>query len=575
MARELSTPAVDASLHAVGGVEHGRVARGSLVRLLLALKWTLWKRSFRKNTGKIIGTVFGVLYGIGGLAMLATVLGGAALLVDGAGPEWFGLLIRGLGAALVLVWLLAPLLAFGLDDTLDPRRFAALPRSARELQPGLFAAAALSFPSLFTLVGVIIATVCEVLWLLTSDVPSGSGRIAALVLVLPANLLGYALCLLLPRAVLAQSATRQTSRRRRELGAVIALPLLLAGIYGYSLAIQALGAGGFAVAAEYLRRAVAVAAWTPFGAPFAVVVDAAEGLWVQAVARLLIAVASVVLVWLWWRRSIRLALRSALLGEASSGTTKVTSLVPRWAPSNALGAAIGRSLRYWRRDSRYAAGLAVMPVMIIFFVGMGLLDESQRYMACGGVVFVTALTGISLANEIGFDGPAGWVNITSGMPTRANLWGRVIALAVITVPVAILASVLVPLLIGLAPAIPLVLLGALGASMSAWGVSLLAAVLVPYPSAAPGTNPLKDRSSASAAAMIGVFGTMLGMWLPQIPAIVLAIIAAVSGSMTLALVAAGLALLVGALTLWLAVRGAARILDRAYVDRFQKVRAHV
>ena len=95
----------------------------------------------------------------------------------------------------LIAWLLIPVLAFGVDDTLDPRRFAMFPRSAKELQPGMFAAAALSLPTLLTVVAVGIATVFEVIWLLAF----GAGAVwvaLALIVLLPANLAGIALCLL-------------------------------------------------------------------------------------------------------------------------------------------------------------------------------------------------------------------------------------------------------------------------------------------------------------------------------------------------------------------------------------------
>src|SRR5699024_2426497 len=138
------------------GVHHGEISAKALLRMQLRLKWTLWKRSYRKNVGKLIGTIIGALYGLGGLVSLVFLFLGTTLWA-GEG-ETFPLVVRGLGALTVLAWFLIPVLAFGLDDTLDPRAFALFPRSAKELQPGLFAAAALSFPSLLTLAAVAIAT---------------------------------------------------------------------------------------------------------------------------------------------------------------------------------------------------------------------------------------------------------------------------------------------------------------------------------------------------------------------------------------------------------------------------------
>ena len=133
MAGVLSTE--HARTAAAQDVRHGEIRGRDLVRLQLKLKWTLWKRSYRKNVGKIIGTSIGALYGLGGLAMLVFLFLGTTLWA-GEG-ELFPQIVRGLGAVTVLLWFLIPVLAFGIDDTLDPRSFALFPRSARGLQPGM------------------------------------------------------------------------------------------------------------------------------------------------------------------------------------------------------------------------------------------------------------------------------------------------------------------------------------------------------------------------------------------------------------------------------------------------------
>ena len=111
------------------GVHHGEISQKSLLRLQLKLKWTLWKRSYRKNIGKLIGTIFGVLYALGGLVGLVFLFLGTTLWA-GEGST-FPLVVRGLGALTVLLWFLIPVVAFGLDDTLDPRAFALFPAARR------------------------------------------------------------------------------------------------------------------------------------------------------------------------------------------------------------------------------------------------------------------------------------------------------------------------------------------------------------------------------------------------------------------------------------------------------------
>ncbi len=220
------------------GIHHGEISQKSLIRLQLGLKWTLWKRSYRKNVGKLIGTIIGALYALGGLVGLVFLLLGTTLWA-GEG-ETFPLIVRGLGAVTVLLWFLIPVLAFGVDDTLDPRAFALFPRSARQLQPGMFAAAALSLPSVLTLLAVAIVTAFELLWLVLFGQGAGWIVVAAVALI-PANLAGLALCLLLPRAWFAHSASRSSSRSGRELGGIFGFLAMFAAIYGFSLAMQGLG----------------------------------------------------------------------------------------------------------------------------------------------------------------------------------------------------------------------------------------------------------------------------------------------------------------------------------------------
>ena len=220
------------------GVHHGEISAKALLRMQLRLKWTLWKRSYRKNVGKLIGTIIGALYGLGGLVSLVFLFLGTTLWA-GEG-ETFPLVVRGLGALTVLAWFLIPVLAFGLDDTLDPRAFALFPRSAKELQPGLFAAAALSFPSLLTLAAVAIATGFELLWLIVFGQGAVWIVLGALALI-PANLAAYCLCLLLPRAWFAHSASRTSSRSGRELGGIFGFVVMFAAIYAFSLGAQRIG----------------------------------------------------------------------------------------------------------------------------------------------------------------------------------------------------------------------------------------------------------------------------------------------------------------------------------------------
>lgn len=570
MAGVLSTE--HARTAAAQDVRHGEIRGRDLVRLQLKLKWTLWKRSYRKNVGKIIGTSIGALYGLGGLAMLVFLFLGTTLWA-GEG-ELFPQIVRGLGAVTVLLWFLIPVLAFGIDDTLDPRSFALFPRSARELQPGMFAAAALSLPSLFTLLAIAIATAFELLWLVLFGQGAGWVVLGALALI-PANLAGLALCLLLPRAWFAHSAARASSRKGRELGGIFGFLAMFVAIYAFSLSAQRIEDLDMFWVREQLPLATEVLAWTPLGALFSVPMDLAEGRVLTALLRALIGAATIVLVWLWWRRLIDLSMTSALTGDASSGQAKVSPLVPRLVPAGPFGAVMGKSLRYWRRDTRYLAALGIYPVVIVFFVAMGFMVPEARTMMLGMAVFMCAMTGLSISNEIGFDGPSGWVNIVAGAPARANLLGRIAAMAVLMIPAVVVITVALPLLYGLPELIPMTLLGSLGAMISGWGTSMVVGVLLPYPSSPPGTNPMKDKSASSSNAMLSMAISMVTVFVPMLPPLGLGIWGAIAGNLALITGAGVLAIVIGVAVLLIGLRIATVRLDTRYPDIFQKVRDHV
>lgn len=554
------------------GVRHGEISQKDLIRLQLKLKWTLWKRSYRKNVGKIIGTSFGTLYALGGVVGLVFLFLGTTLWA-GEGST-FPLVVRGLGALTVLLWFLIPVLAFGLDDTLDPRAFALFPRTAKQLQPGLFGAAALSLPSVFTLLAVLTATGFELLWLILFGQGAAWIVLGALALI-PANLAGFALCLLLPRAWFAHSASRTSSRSGREVGGILGFLLMFVAIYGFSLSMQRIDEMDFEQLGRWIPTVVETVAWTPLGALFAVPMDLAEGRVLTALLRALIGAATIVVVWLWWRRSIDLSLTSALSGDASSGDTKVSPLVPRFVPNTAFGAVMGKSLRYWRRDTRYLAALGLYPVMIIFFVAMGFTLPESRPGMLAMTILMCGMSGMSLSNEIGFDGPAGWVNIVTGLPARANLLGRIAAMAVLMVPGVLVVTIVIPLLYGMPELLPMTMMGALGTMICGWGFSTVVGTLLPYPSSPPGTNPMKDKSASSSNAMIAMTVAMLGVFVPLLPAIGVGIWGAVVGSVALTILAGVLALVAGVVVFLVGLRISVVRLEARYPDMFQKVRDHV
>src|SRR5579862_2814388 len=103
-----------------------------LVQLKLRLLTNAVRASNRAKASFITSTAFAVLTAIGMFALLASLHGQAAA-VD---------LTSALFTVFAFGWLILPLLAFGLDSTLDPATVALYPLRTRPLAVGLLAASA-------------------------------------------------------------------------------------------------------------------------------------------------------------------------------------------------------------------------------------------------------------------------------------------------------------------------------------------------------------------------------------------------------------------------------------------------
>ncbi len=109
-----------------------------MVALFASLKWRLVTSRLRRSRravadldrGRLLVAVLAVLLFIAfGLAQLRRV------------PDVAPLVVTGCLAAQLLAWALMPLVAFGVDETVDPQRFALLPLRTSTLQRGLLVTA--------------------------------------------------------------------------------------------------------------------------------------------------------------------------------------------------------------------------------------------------------------------------------------------------------------------------------------------------------------------------------------------------------------------------------------------------
>lgn len=395
------------------------------------------------------------LFVVGGIVgLIAAVLGFVLFAAPGlAGNADTARLVAAFGGGvLVLGWLLLPLVFFGVDETLDPARFALLPLPRRTLVTGLFLAALIGIPAI-------------ALTIATSGLVLAAGRLGGWTAALVAAVgvvAGLLLCVAASRALTSAFATMLRSRRVRDLAAV--LLAVLAALLG-PLQIALLGA---AENTDWDRLAgpAEIIGWTPFGAPYTVGLDVADGrAWAVPVKLAIVALTVLALLW-WWSRS----LESAMVGAVSRGRTPtargesggaVAQLFPgslRWVPRDRYGAMVAREVRYWWRDARRRANLITVAVAGVFvpvmvnigtdglFGGETNFDGSATVVALS-MVFVGVLAALTLANQFGFDGSAYAANIVAGVPGRVELKARMVAFSVYVVPMLLVIALAMGLLL--------------------------------------------------------------------------------------------------------------------------------
>ncbi|MFY1697161.1 ABC transporter permease [Solwaraspora sp. WMMA2101] len=467
---------------------------------------------------------------IGGLLAGLWFAGTAFLMLaaPGFGDNPQGMLLTaGFGGALLVVgWLLLPLVFFGVDETLDPARFALLPLRRRTLVSGLLAAALVGTPT--------IATGLATLGIVVSALLLG-GALAGLVQLIGVAA-GLLVCVTGSRAITSAFAGMLRSRKVRDLAAV--LLAVLAALLG---PLQLLVIGGLGNADwDRLAEVARVLGWTPLAAPYTVGFDVVEGRAWAVPVKLLITAATVVALLAWWSRS----LESAMVGTANAGPTKaaagepgapVAQLFPRLLgrlPRDRYGALVAREARYWWRDMRRRANLITVAVVGVFVPVMvnvggftfGADPDALRMTASAvsvslSMLFVGALAAVTLANQFGFDGSAYAANVIAGVPGRLELRARVVAFSLYIVPMLVVISAGLGLFLqepGWIPVAAGTLFAAYGAGLAVnLAISVIGAYSLPETS-----NPFALNSGAGMAKSLLAFLAMIASAAAAVPMVV-------------------------------------------------------
>jgi ABC-2 type transport system permease protein len=479
--------------------------------LMTATKLRMMRNGLRRSVARTIGYVLGALWALGAAGIAALGLVGlrwqdAALAAD----------VTTVGfAALTMGWTLLPLLVFGVDETLDPARFALLPVRARELMPGLLAAGLAGIPGIAT---VLVAAAGVATW--TRGVaPVVAGVIAAV--------LGVLTCVLIARVLTSAFSRVLRSRRFRDFAtALLAVVMGSLGL-GLNIAIGSMSGSGTDAAElrRQLHRVALIGGDTPFGWAWSLPGLVAGGHWVTAGLHLLLALALVAaLAWAWERLLARNLTSPADLGGSGTHVGAAAGLVDRLYPDTPTGAVASRCLRYWRRDPRYVSSIAAAVVVPALFIGSQLIGSNgSRSMAAFAPLLIAFLVSTSLSQDTAYDGSALWVHLSTGISGRADRAGRVLALFTWAVPVQLIALPVVLVWTGRGSLWPIVVGTTVAAMCAGTGVASVVSARWLSPAPAAGGNPFASSGGAGIGALVALAANGIGTGVLLIPVVGLSI----------------------------------------------------
>ncbi len=509
-----------------------------MVAHLLRLKLALLGNSLKRSPWFLLGQIVAVLYSIGLLLMMTV----GMLTVRRISMEFWELTFVLAGAVAVMAWVVIPLLAFGLDSTLDPARFATFSVPRWRLLLGVGLSGVLGIPGVVTVLGL---TIAALVWM-----PDFGATLAALC----AGVVGLITCIAGSRAATTALAPLLSSRRFREISGVLTIiPILLIG----PIFLQSERASRTGL--DAMPDIVEAVSWTPFGAAWAVVVDVSHGEWGRATAHGLIAVATViVVVWVWDHFLQRALVTLPSTGARDTKRQLGMGLFGAWVTTPAR-AVMARCLTYWLRDVRYISNLTAVPILpVALFALSGGSTNVMMYILPPAVAF---LLGWAISADIAYDSTAFWLHVSSGVSGVADRTGRVLAVSVLTVPVLVLLLLGGAWYTGHWQGLPTAIGLTAGVFLSAVGLASVASARFIYAVPKPGDGPFSTPQGSAMANLVIQTLAWLALVVLIAPEVVLTLTAIRTGTAVAAWSTLVVGVGLGSAVCWAGIRLGGRIFD--------------
>ncbi len=526
-----------------------------MVATVLRLRYRVLGNTLMRRPWQLVGFCFGML---GALWVLGMVVAGlVALGLVGDRDLSHTIVVIG-GGVLILGWVIGPLLIAGTDTTIDATQLAPFPLTLRQLMLTLAGAGVTGIPGIVSILAAVATTVVWVRWPL------------AAVIALPAALMGAATAVVASRLVATLSRGLGGNRRGREIiGTVVLAVVIMAGpiITGILTLIDAGGSGSGG--AERFRQISGVLSWTPIGAAWAVPGDVVSGAWVPAMAKLAIAAATLVVLWIVWARALEASVTAPPRQAARAVKPGALGLFAAM-PTGGVGATWARSLTAWLRDPRYLRQLIFVPLFPALFAFTGGVDGFLFSASAVIVAFILAIVGYA---DISYDGTAFASVLSTGVRGRADRWGRVLGAASVGVPAVVVVAVATAALGGAWSQLPAVLGAALGLLLTGYGVSAVSSALIVVPVASAGDSPFKSVPGQTFLNGLLVLVVWAACMVLAAPALILGVISVTTSSASMGVAALAVGVVWGSVVIVAGTVLGGRTLDRTGPDLLARIKA--
>jgi ABC-2 type transport system permease protein len=479
-----------------------------VVAQFLELKLRLLGNAFRRSTWQVIGLVIGLLYGIGISIAVVGSLGALRL----ASVSIATSSVTVFGSLLVLGFLVVPLV-FGLDDSMDPRKFSLFGIPTTRLAGGLAVAALASIPSIV----VACIAIAQVVTWSRGPLPVLLSLIGVVVII--------ATCVLGARVTTSIAALLLSTRRSRDATGVlgILLLILLAPVFLLLLDVDWQRSGG-----DALAGVASVFGWTPLGAVWAAPGAAASGDAGGALLRELMAIVFLGVLWVAWRALVGLLLvtpqrESREKSYNGLGFFGVVPSTPTWA-------IVARSFTYWVRDARYHVSLLIIPLIpLVLIIPLSVVGVPSTALALLPVPVIAVFLGWAVHNDVAYDNTAIWLHVASATRGSADRLGRAIPVIIVGTPVIIVASLFCAPLYGREGVLPVLIGVGLCILFSGLGLTSIMSARFPYPAVRPGDSPFAQPQAAGTASTFIQSFSFVATFALSLPTLIVAFMALTEG----------------------------------------------